>query len=171
MLCKYCGKQAENNSKFCPYCGKELSAIGEGDSMGTLKESAGTATATSKIVRLILSFVIGMVLSFITFLAIENIPVIDLVLVVVLWVGIGLLAYNIILKLSNSKGISGLSGIIIGAIGMWVATNILGYWIEAVELAETGLGVFLLLLPLSLIWTFVVYIVAGAADHKNSENQ
>lgn len=171
MLCKFCGKQVENNSKFCPYCGKDLSAIVEDDSMETLKKSTDIAADSSKIVKLILSFVIGMVLSFITFLVIENIPIIDLVLVVVLWIGIGLLAYSIILKLSNSKGISGLSGIIIGAIGMWVATNILGYWIEAVELAETGFGVFLLLLPLGLIWTFIVYIVAGAADHKNSENQ
>ena len=110
-----------------------------------------------------------MVLSLITVLLIGHSVLINIALIVLSWAGIGALAYSIALKLSNSKGISGLSGIIIGAIGMWIFTSIVGNWVEAVELADTGFGVFLLLLPVGLIWTFIVYSIASAAD-KNSTN-
>ena len=122
---------------------------------------------TPKRIKLILSFVIGMVLSLITVLLIEHSALADLALIVVSWAGFGMLTYGIVLKLSNSKGISALSGIIIGAIGMWILTKILGNWVEAVELADTGFGVFLLLLPVGLIWTFIIYSIANGVD-KNS---
>ena len=123
-----------------------------------------------KIIKLILSFVIGMVLSFITLLLLEYSSFLNLVLGILLWLGIGMLAYVIVLKRSNSKGISGLSGIIIGFIGMWILGNLLGRWIEAVELAKTGFGVFLLLLPVGLIWTFIIYSIASTADKNKSDN-
>lgn len=123
-----------------------------------------------KKIKLILSFIIGMVLSLITLLLLEYSSFFNLIVSIVLLIGIGGLAYGIVLKLSNSKGISILSGIIIGFIGIWIVGNLLDRWIIAVELADTGFGVFLLLLPVGLIWTFIVYSIASAAD-KNSTNK
>ena len=119
-----------------------------------------------KKIKLILSFVIGMVLSFITLLLLEYSSFFNFIVGVLLWAGIGMLAYGIALKRSNSKGISVLSGIIIGFIGMWIFWKVLGRWILAVELADTGFGVFLLLLPVGLFWTFIVYSLANVADKK-----
>lgn len=107
-----------------------------------------------------------MVLSLVTVLLLEASSFLNLVVGILLWLSIGTLAYRIVLKLSNSKGISGLSGIIIGFIGMWIFGNVLGGWIEAVESADTGFGIFLLLLPVGLIWTFIVYCIASTADKK-----
>lgn len=123
-----------------------------------------------KRIKLILSFIIGMVLSLITLLLLEYSSFFNLIVSIVLLIGIGGFAYGIVLKLSNSKGISILSGIIIGFIGIWIVGNLLDRWIIAVELADTGFGVFLLLLPVGLIWTFIVYSIASAAD-KNSTNK
>ena len=123
---------------------------------------------TPKRIKLILSFIIGMVLSLITLLLLEYSSFFNLIVSIVLLICIGGLAYGMILKLSNSKGISILGGVIIGFIGIWIVGNLLDRWIIAVELADTGFGVFLLLLPVGLIWTFIVYSIASAADKKST---
>lgn len=125
---------------------------------------------TLKIIRLILSFVIGMVLSLVTALLIESSAFIKLVLIFFSWTGFGMLAYTIILKLSNSNGISILSGIIIGAIGMWIFLSILGSWVEAVEMADTAFEGILMLSPIGLFWTFIIYIITSIADKNNNSN-
>lgn len=121
-----------------------------------------------KIIKLILSFVIGIVLSFITFLILQYVSFSWLIIGILLWVGIGAIAYTVTLKLSNSKGIGGLCGVIVGGIGMWVITDLLGKYLEAVEMADTIFGAFLLLLPITLIWTVIIYCIASAADKDNS---
>lgn len=123
-----------------------------------------------KIIKLILSFVIGLVLSFITVLILQYVSFLWIIIGILLWFGIGAIAYTIILKLSNSKGIGGLCGVIVGGIGMWVITDLLGKYLEAVEMADTGFGVFLLLLPITLVWTFIIYCIASAADKNNPAN-
>lgn len=123
---------------------------------------------TPKRIKSILSFIIGMVLSLITLLLLEYSSFFNLIVSIVLLICIGGLAYGMILKLSNSKGISILGGVIIGFIGIWIVGNLLDRWIIAVELADTGFGVFLLLLPVGLIWTFIVYSIASAADKKST---
>jgi len=124
-----------------------------------------------KIIKLILSFIIGMVLSFITFLLVGHSALTAIALIIISWIVFGILAYTIILKLSNSKGISGLSGVIIGAVGMWIFTNIVGHWAEAVEMADTGFKVFIRLFPVGLIWTFIVYCIANGADRNNNSRK
>lgn len=171
MYCTHCGEQIEDNSRFCPYCGKNILVVNEDTPKEDVKKNTDKPFNMSKIVKFIFSFVLGMILSLITALLIERSFFMTLALIIFSWIGIGLAAYTIILKLSGSNGIGGLGGIIIGGIGMWVLTNIIGHWVEAVEMADTGLGAFLLLLPVGLIWTFIVYTIASVADNKNSENQ
>lgn len=119
-----------------------------------------------KIIKWILSFIIGIVLSFITFFILMYVSFFWLIIGILLWVGIGMAIYMITLNLSHSNGISGLCAVIGGGIGMWIVSGLLGKYFEAVELADTVFGAFLLLLPLTLMWTVIVYCIANAADNK-----
>ncbi len=197
MFCEYCGKwigkQIGDNSKFCPYCGKGLSPTDtdnfketsvdstreietnmddtENEQVQSNIENVKETGKTAKAVLLVLSFIIGMVLSFITFLLVGHSALTGITLIVISWIIFGVLAYTIILKLSNSRGISGLSGVIIGAIAMWIFTSIVGNWAEAVEMADTGFGVFVRLFPVGLIWTFIIYCIANRADNNNNSEK
>lgn len=190
MYCTYCGKQIEDNSKFCPYCGKGFSPTDADDfaeitvnpsNMGENKicdveneqvqgheEINGSS---NKITKLVLSFIIGMVLSFITFLLIRYSSLTAIALIIISWIIFGFLAYTIILKLCNSKGLSGLSGVIIGAIAMWIFISIVGNWAEAIEMADTLFGIIIRLLPVGLIWTFIIYCIANRADTNNNSEK
>ncbi len=189
MFCKFCGKPINDNSKFCPCCGKGLSPTDTDNSVDSTRETEtnmGDAEneqvqsnienvketgKTAKAVLLVLSFIIGMVLSFVTFLLISHSTLTGIALIIVPAIGFGLLAYAIILKLSGNGGISLLSAIIIGFVGMWKLGDIAGSWVEAVELADTGFGVFIRLLPIGLIWTFIIYCIASKTDkNRNSES-
>ncbi len=193
MFCKYCGKKIEDNTKFCPYCGvglstsdtdnfKETSADSskeietnmddaENEQVQSNIENVKETDKTAKAVLLVLSFIIGMVLSFITFLLIRHSTLTGIALIVVPSIGFGLLAYAIILKLSGNGGISLLSAIIIGFVGMWKFGDIAGSWVEAVEMADTGFGVFVRLFPVGLIWTFIIYCIANGADNNNNSQK
>lgn len=48
MYCTHCGKQIENNSKFCPYCGGSLSSSDTGSAKEALKKTAGAVMDSAK---------------------------------------------------------------------------------------------------------------------------
>lgn len=48
MYCTHCGKQIEDNSKFCPYCGGTLSTSDIGSAKEALKKTAGAVMDSAK---------------------------------------------------------------------------------------------------------------------------
>lgn len=50
MFCTHCGKSIEDNSKFCPYCGNELSTSGTENVKDTLKKTAGAVADSAKVI-------------------------------------------------------------------------------------------------------------------------
>lgn len=48
MYCTHCGKQTENSSKFCPYCGGSLSSSDTGSAKEALKKTAGAVMDSAK---------------------------------------------------------------------------------------------------------------------------
>lgn len=48
MFCKYCGKKIEDNSKFCPYYGKELLISGTENAKDILKKTTATIVDSAK---------------------------------------------------------------------------------------------------------------------------
>ena len=48
MYCMHCGKQIEDNSKFCPYCGGSLSTSDTGSVKEALKKTAGAVMDSAK---------------------------------------------------------------------------------------------------------------------------
>lgn len=48
MYCTHCGKQIEDNSKFCPYCGGGLSSSDTGSAKEALKKTAGAVMDSAK---------------------------------------------------------------------------------------------------------------------------
>lgn len=48
MYCTHCGKQIEDKSKFCPYCGGSLSSSDTGSSKEALKKTAGAVMKSAK---------------------------------------------------------------------------------------------------------------------------
>lgn len=48
MFCKYCGNQIEENSKLCPFCGKDLSPSNVDSVKDTLKKATETIVDSAK---------------------------------------------------------------------------------------------------------------------------
>lgn len=48
MFCKYCGNQVEDNSKLCPFCGKDLSPLNADSVKDTLKKATETIVDSAK---------------------------------------------------------------------------------------------------------------------------
>ena len=50
MYCVHCGKRIGDNSKFCPYCGKGLSASDTGSTKEALKKTDGAVMDSAKVI-------------------------------------------------------------------------------------------------------------------------
>ncbi len=170
MPCKYCGKPIEENSSFCSSCGKDLSVVNVDVPKISLEETKSDTESSTKTAKLILSFVIGMVLSFITALLLIYGSLIWLIIGIGLWVVFFGLIRQIATSMTGSDGIGILGGLIGGFVLMWIATTLLTRYAEGVDDASNTFSLFLKLLPLTLIFTFIVYTMASAADKKKDNS-
>lgn len=50
MYCTHCGKEIEDDAKFCPYCKKELTASGGTDTKEMLKKTADAVMNSAKVI-------------------------------------------------------------------------------------------------------------------------
>lgn len=166
MNCKYCGKPIEDESRFCPHCGKDLSAVNADTPNTPLEKAKSNSGGSVNAVRLILSFVIGTVLSFLTAILLIKGSFLWLIVGIVLWIALFALIRQIATSVTGSNSIGVLGGLIGGFVLAWIVITLLSRYMEEVEGASSMFQIFLMILPLTLVYTFIIYAMAYAADMK-----
>lgn len=170
MNCKYCGKPIEDNSRFCPHCGKDLLAVNVDNPNIPLEKAKSNSGGSVNAVKLILSFVLGTVLSFLTAILLIYVSFTWLIIAIVLWVALFALIRQIATSMTGSNGIGVLGGLIGGFALMWIVTTLLSRYVEEIDGASSMFQVFLMVLPLTLVYTFIIYAMAYAADMKKEND-
>lgn len=181
MFCTNCGKKITEGSKFCPNCGTALAGTPESPASKAAADTAksvnggipqtGRAVDTSKLIG---SFVFGVILSVATVFLI-SVSIIRLLLTMGVWIVLGAVIFLIVEALMHSK-VFGFLGGVSGA--LLLGTFLISRYYEAVEAADTGFDVFLVVLVGAIVYTFFIYLLASvekrpsppSGDNQGREN-
>ena len=190
MFCEKCGKEVAEGTKFCPECGEKMSVTSEQteklsespvvqvetpttDQMGNSVENV-TASSDAKAKfkfnksKLIPSLIFGVVLSAITTFLI-SISFVRLFIMLGAWMIIGALTYLIVEAVTHSKVFAFL-GAVIGA--LLLGSFLISSYYSAVESADTGLGLALIVAVVAVIYTPIVYLFASVENTpQNNDSQ
>ena len=190
MICSNCGKEIAAENKFCPNCGTAIvvqsvpsEKLSESpvvqvetpttDQMGNSVENV-TASSDAKTKfkfnksKLIPSLIFGVVLSAITTFLI-SISFVRLFIMLGVWMIIGALTYLIVEAVTHSKVFAFL-GAVIGA--LLLGSFLISSYYSAVESADTGLGLALIVAVVAVIYTPIVYLFASVENTpQNNDGQ
>lgn len=170
MFCTNCGKEVTAGSKFCPNCGTALAGTQESpvtkETVTTAKDTKGSSPQANfkfDTPKLIGSFVFGIILSVATAFLI-SVSFIRLLLTMGVWIVLGAVIFFIVEAITHSK-VFGFLGGVSGA--LLLGTFLISRYYEAVEAADTGFDVFLVVLVGAIVYTFFVYLFASVENRPS----
>lgn len=183
MFCTNCGKEIDNNSVFCGYCGKKVltsdAKVEKDTNWAERASSINQGMLKSKpklsvnLIILVLAFILGCVLSFFTYIFMASggaiAGLIWLAIMGIIWLVLGSIIFKVLFSITRSKGIGILCGIMGGFALMGLTMTLLSRYLEEIDGAHTDLQVFFLLLPLTVIYTIIIYKKASSFDIKRNQ--